>query len=510
MSDELLINAYFTAEDVTNYCVRCISHEEKENFMVDILNKSILLFQNSDWIYNLDIRRNLVIPISKRNDKNLRHILSRLIVNEMDKLKQHDGYEMFEETYKTDMKALTTGNIFSGSKLLNYKNKIYVNFNLDNDQYGINFSNGRLDLRTYMFQQRLNPFDSGVFISKYISYDFVIPSSEEEKEKSLIEINNYLLRIFADPNALDFLDYEICKALLHKVVNTNHIIYLVGKGSAGKSSLVKLLKSAFTEVYCRTIPSDALTNDREAKLILNISEPQEKFIFLEDPPKKKLSSSIMKTICDGNINVRKLYQNGSTDVDINAKLFITSNNMISFTDNDTGIRRRILYYECKSLFTDDLSIVNNLNVFQAVDINLSPIDKSNLIRYFTMRCPQVLNNEVIIERPISFLNGENVRSFTTFVNELFLKQENYWTYVNDVLDLISIYFNNFEFTTDEVITGLKKIPIEYRLEYWKDKQIGSKRGFFKNIIVNQDNKIRLMNKQPLLRVDGSLSPYCFI
>ncbi len=92
----------------------------------------------------------------------------------------------------------------------------------------------------------------------------------------------------------------------------------------------------------------------------------------------------MKTICDGNINVRKLYKNGSTDVNINAKLFITSNNMISFTDNDTGIRRRILYYECKSLFTNNSSIVNNVNIFQSLDIDLSPIIvKSNLIIYFT-------------------------------------------------------------------------------------------------------------------------------
>ncbi len=59
MSQELLINAFFRAEDVVNYCLRCIGHEQKENFIVDKLNKSILLFPNSDSIYNLDITRML-------------------------------------------------------------------------------------------------------------------------------------------------------------------------------------------------------------------------------------------------------------------------------------------------------------------------------------------------------------------------------------------------------------------------------------------------------------------
>jgi hypothetical protein len=43
------------------------------------------------------------------------------------------------------------------------------------------------------------------------------------------------------------------------------------------------------------------------------------------------------------------------------------------------------------------------------------------------------------------------------------------------------------------------------VRYLKDKQVSSKKGFFLNLAMNEDNFVRLRNGEVILNMDGSVS-----
>ena len=69
-------------------------------------------------------------------------------------------------------------------------------------------------------------------------------------------------------------------------------------------------------------------------------------------------SSFLKKVCDGEVIVTKLHQAGDVKIDINGKLFITTNHMLTFDTNDFGIQRRLKYYDYKNVFEDRDENVN--------------------------------------------------------------------------------------------------------------------------------------------------------
>jgi phage/plasmid-associated DNA primase len=290
--------------------------------------------------------------------------------------------------------------------------ELSLNVPVNDDQFGIHFANGRYDLREKKFAARLDPFTSGLFVTKWINYDF---TTDETTESLMQTVHGTLSKIFLEPDALEYITFELAKSIVCAPVDNCYFLFLVGEGSAGKSTLTKFLNASFTDAYCKKIPSNAFSGgNREAQVLLNTLEPHQRFLFLDAPPNKRLSSSILKTLCDGEIECRVLYSNGSKTVKVNAKLMITSNHILNFDDDDTGIRRRILYYECKSKFTHDADKVNNVNVFPAETFpfdTLTDIERYAIFLYFVYKCPYADSPMI---PPPCFMIGENVPSFRTF------------------------------------------------------------------------------------------------
>jgi hypothetical protein len=215
------------------------------------------------------------------------------------------------------------------------------------NKFGIHFSTSPFDLTNLTFNPRVYPnlkTGEGSFTTKLINYNYDPTSSD-----NLMRIHHEFKKVIVKDDALDYIRVEIVKALIS--ANDCNFMYLCGKGNTGKSSLMNSIKASFTEVYCKDIPSDTFTSDQLAQRFLNTVEPQHRFLFCNDPPKKRLSSGILKALCDGVVHCKVLYKNGSIEVRINAKLYITANSSISFDDNDSGIRRRIMYYQCKNRFS---------------------------------------------------------------------------------------------------------------------------------------------------------------
>jgi hypothetical protein len=78
VSEEQLFNDVFTADD-------------KEDVICEIVRNSIMIFPDQPFIFNLDARRNLFIPLLKLTKDNLRSVLKRFVCKEMERFNQREG-----------------------------------------------------------------------------------------------------------------------------------------------------------------------------------------------------------------------------------------------------------------------------------------------------------------------------------------------------------------------------------------------------------------------------------
>jgi hypothetical protein len=125
---------------------------------------------------------------------------------------------------------------------------------------------------------------------------------------------------------------------------------------------------------------------RYAKVIgINGILPSHRILVYEEPtPRAKKDSSKLKNVCDGNVTTKRLYKDGNSTVPINAKLFITSNHVLTFDagDEDTGIARRFLYYRHKNQFVDERDVDPAKFKFAKVDLIFTEDIKLTIFNYF--------------------------------------------------------------------------------------------------------------------------------
>jgi hypothetical protein len=89
----------------------------------------------------------------------------------------------------------------------------------------------------------------------------------------------------------------------------------------------------------------------------------------------------------------------------------------------------------------------SINVFPAETFpfdTLTDIQRSAIFMYFVYKCP-------FADPPPCFMTGENVRSFRTFANELFIPRSDHMIKSADVFEAITLYFPCFDFTRKELI-----------------------------------------------------------
>jgi hypothetical protein len=421
----------------------------------------------------------------------------KFVCKEMERFTYREGFEEFEENHKKDVKELLSGSLFNGNKVNSSAIKLSKIVDLDNDPTGIHFSNGRFDLLSQSFSPRPDPFSSGLYITKCIDYEF---TANDTTENMIEMMHTVLSQVFLQPEALEFITFEVAKSIICAPVDNCHFLFLVGEGSAGKTTLTDFLHVCLTDTYAKRTASNAFCEgNREAQILLNTLEPQQRFIFVDDPPHKPMSSSIIKTLCNGEISCRVLHANGSKTIKVNAKLLITSNHSLSFDEDDSGIRRRMMYYECRSKFTPDPNKVNDINVFLAETFSFdtfSDLENTAIFFYFARKCPFVSSYQ---SPPPCFLTGDNVHSFRSFANELFIPRAGRTVSATEVFQAVALYFPCFEFNRKEIVTQLDDI------QDMKDTKVGKSKGAFANVMFNAENLQRLQNNQPLLREDGTES-----
>ena len=190
-----------------------------------------------------------------------------------------------------------------------------VTFNTDK---AINFLNGRYDLNHGCFMERLEPsvaFPMSL-VSEVLPYDYT-PSSEAD----LAEMWAFLRKTFQCDEDLNYVLYVFASALLGDVSGCTCLFH-VGKGSTGKTTLLRLVEHTFG-FYVQKLPSHVFDSRATANRVLSEVRNTSRFLIVNELNKKPKDANVIKAICDGEISTTKLYKGGGHDSLIKGKLFCT-------------------------------------------------------------------------------------------------------------------------------------------------------------------------------------------
>ena len=245
-----------------------------------------------------------------------------------------------------------------------------INFN-DVNKYEIHFENGYIDLKDDLFKPRNNKKH---YISKYINREFEVPSN-----KYFDEINKLLNQIFPNEDDKNYILMNIGACLTGDIIEEQSNLFLLGKGSTGKSTFMKLCKLSF-ELYVIELKSNTFTvnNPKQDKILNEFAEKQ--FIrisWINELEDKRVDDSLFKEFCEGLLKTTRLYQDGQQNFKHFSKLIFTSNTFPKIKI-DGGTIRRIEAHEHKAEFVDSLEQVDELKHKYLKDTKLiSNIEKDN-------------------------------------------------------------------------------------------------------------------------------------
>jgi hypothetical protein len=251
--------------------------------------------------------------------------------------------------------------IFKNSNIKEYipqlvKELTKNNFKFDSYFSKIHFKNGYIDLETKIFHKRILGKD---FITACISYDY-----NQSLEKTRDELLLKLAKIYPKKSVLAAVLTIIGSALTGLAIRDSYLLFLLGRASAGKSTILDLTKYT-VECYVKQVKPDMFMDGKNTDKIVNTYD---KCIFIRitwinEPKDKKFDSTFIKSWCGGECNAEKLYAEGSHDFKHFSITVFTANNMPNI-NVDGGVTRRIRSYEHQSKFIDNKKEVNEKeNVF---------------------------------------------------------------------------------------------------------------------------------------------------
>lgn len=254
-------------------------------------------------------------------------------------------------------------------------------------------------------------------VSLYINRDFAVPSAEH-----LDEFHAFLSQNFRELDAMGTIVRAVGASLSGHNARECYMLCLYGEGSCGKSTLFNLIKAMLDPCYYYVIGADSLSTYDKANRALQAMPKTVRFIFLSEPKADlRMSASAIKLICDGEMTGKKLFKDGNFVMDINAKLFITANHAVLFDDVDSGIDRRVLYYQFKNKFLD--------NPTQPHEYLRSPVGnkdfvftdsmKNIMFYYFAKFTPEFYEQTTAPALPISVKRGKGeLINWAMFVNTM--------------------------------------------------------------------------------------------
>jgi len=337
-----------------------LSFEEIEHLIISvrpnekakIISSKLLnyLLINNGGFYRFDIERVLYIK-EANNDDYVLTLITLFIDKSYENLSQKDQ-EIIQLKYKK-----TYDKIFLNSdvnkylpQLMTYLTNNKINFS-DPHLYQLHFQNGFYNFKTGKFESRVIGKD---FINVHISRDY-FQQLKEDIDRVFKDVN----KIYPNKDDRDYLIMTLGQALTGQSCSEQTMLFLLGKGSSGKSTIMELAKLAVQD-YVFTLPKQTFTKGySKIDKVLNTyqQKPYIRISHINEMEDSKMDDSLFKDHCDGKIQTTTLYADGSNDFCHHSKMVFTQNNLPNIK-NDSGTERRIDAFTTTSTFTKDQSEVN--------------------------------------------------------------------------------------------------------------------------------------------------------
>jgi len=309
--------------------------------------------------------------------------------------------------------------IFSNSNIEKYYPQLFSeleNNDIKFDDYicEIHFNNGYIDLNTLEFKERILHKN---YVTEVIKRDYV-----KSTKKDQTEILKHINKIYSKQEDLSNILIILGSCLSGKANIDQDTLFLLGKGSSGKSFTLELTQASI-EIYVKELKADTFSNNNaKADKILNTfnKSPYVRISWINEMEDKKIDDSLFKAFCDGKAQTTKLYEDGSNSIILKSKAIVTANTMPNIKI-DTGTTRRILSYTHKSKFVDELKEVDELNHVYLKDKDLKNkiTEQPHLLNAWfdilALNCNKWLHGEKIKYNQ----NFEETKSDVTASNDIF-------------------------------------------------------------------------------------------
>lgn len=164
------------------------------------------------------------------------------------------------------------------------------------------------------------------------------------------------------------------------------------------------------------------------------------YIIDESCSSNKGTFANLKKIVEGKVTFRKPYKNHFVTLPFHGTIYIASNHFSRF--EDSGVQRRVLYYNNKSQFNDQNQVTSgNPVILDVMSTNDSKCSIFNLLLSYVI----VYKNGFIPERPPNVIFTGSDITYKCFVERYFIK-------TNEETDSISL-INMFDYIKEYMPDG---------------------------------------------------------
>jgi hypothetical protein len=338
--------------------IRALSPNDRSKIITKHLTNKVIFHKKHCYFLKMI---NLTYEKHKSYEEDLLPIITGLL---------NDSFKALSDSDRQDIMELKEyRKIFENSAVKTYMPQLkadLTNESLQFDTYTseVHFNNGYFDIQKDEFcQRKLGKH----FITSCISYDY-----KEPKQKSIDYILDKLSKTYPSMVALDAILSIIGSALTGLAIRDSYILFFIGDGSAGKSTIMDLTKYT-VECYLKQIKPDMFVEGKNTDKIVNTYDTS-KFIritWLNEPKDRKFDATFFKSWADGECNAEKLYAEGSHDFKHYSLTFLTANNMPNITVGG-GTARRLRACPHDSKFVDNEKDVNEEKYIYLKDKNFKP------------------------------------------------------------------------------------------------------------------------------------------
>ena len=439
---------------------------ERGKIITKHLKKDLLIFKNI--LYQL--KPNVIYEQHETNgnfDNSITNIISIYVNNSFNALSKMEKENLKLKSGKMFKKIFENSWIKTFLPQIQYE---LTNNNIEFDFYEnkIHFLNGYMDLKDNKFKSRNVEED---FITKYINREY-IPSTEEQQKKVMMHIN----KIYKNKDDRECILRIIARSIAGLSSNSQVNTFLLGLGSSGKSTVMKLCKESFT-CYYKELDSNAFSdnNNKKDKIMNTYAfDPQIRITCINEMKDEKMNSSLFKSFIEGSVETTMLFKEKSHTINHQSALIFLSNTMPNLPQ-DTGTSRRMEVCEHKSLFVMDEKLVNETkNVFLGDKFLIENIIKKGLLNAW---CDIILtrSNKLIIDKSFKVEYSENFKEskdlviesdnpFLDFINKKIIVEEgneDLKISKDNMLEEYKEHSKNQYIKNSSLITGLKNNGLIY-------------------------------------------------